>query len=142
MARVELWERTGKGITRLLHQIKRRLYVIVLEKESGEQFPIYFGNNEVPGGMYKIHVIAPYSTKEEKKHQIETSPIIVKDDDEVIYLVRQGFLSEAIMQGPDHSRYTEKDWSPYYEKKKENLQIPFGWDAKNAQDMLQYFNKN
>ena len=130
MAMIELWEKSGKGAVRFVHNLKPRVEVVALEDVRGNIFPIYDGHNEVPAGIYNTMFIRPYAKENEEVISRNHMMVEVEEKDDVIYLVNVGeFLG-------GYYPYKGDAWNKYVDKNGEILQRPVGWSARSAEKML------
>lgn len=131
MSKIELWEKTGKGALKILHNIKRPVEVVALEDAQGNLYPIYEGNNEVPAGIYRIVVIRPYAKEDGEVFYRHTSmPIETLNDDDVVYIVNIGqFLG-------GYYAYKGAAWEKYVNSNGDKLERPVGWISSSAQRMI------
>ena len=136
MPKIELWEKTGKGALKILHNIKRPVEVVALEDAQGSLFPIYEGNNEVPAGIYKIVAIRPYAKVDQDVFCRQEQMLVEAwDDDEVVYIVNVGeFLG-------GYYAYKGDAWEKYAGSNASKLERPVGWIASSAQRVILDANK-
>lgn len=66
MPLIELWEKTGKGAMKYVHDLWTPVEAVALEDVKGNLYPIYEGHNYVPTGMYCLVILRPYPKKDQK----------------------------------------------------------------------------
>lgn len=136
MPMVELWEKTGKGVFRAIHNMRRPVELVALEDAQGNLYPIYEGNNEIPTGIYALVIIRPYETGESEVFNRPASmPIEALNDDDVVHLVNIGEFSGG------YFAYKDAEWEKYANAKGDKLERPVGWNSINAHRMILEANK-
>ena len=128
---VEVWERTGKGAMKFIHNLKKPVEVVAVEDVNGNMYPIYEGNNCIPAGRYCLVILRPYAKEGEKPVDRQSyKQIDVRNEDDVAYVVHE---SEFI---GGYATLTADQWQSYAAKHGEKLARPVGWNARSAESML------
>ena len=136
MPTIELWEQTGKGVIRFVHNLKRPVEIVALEDVNRNLYPIYEGNNEVPAGIYGIVIIRPYAQEDsEVYNRSSIARVEVWNEDDIVHIVNVGtFLGGYIPKSGNV-------WEKYVNANAEKLERPVGWLSRNAQRMILDANK-
>lgn len=134
MPKIELWEKAGKGVFKVLHNAHRPIALVVLENRHGDSYTIFEGNNEVPAGDYEIVIIRPY---EKDQSRVITRRGVYDCE------VRNGSTVHIVDIGDFAGGYMPLDGDSFAWKKMANsdkLERPIGWSASNAMQMIDAFN--
>ena len=130
MPTIELWEKTGKGVFRVLHSIRPPIEVVVLEDARGNQYPIFEGNNEVPVGVYSILIVRPYAKEDSDVLRHTNCTVEVWHDEDEAYIVNIGDFVGGYIP------YMGANWEKYAQARGDQLVRPAGWNPISAQRML------
>lgn len=135
MPTIELWEKTGKGAVKFLHNLRRPQEVVALESADGSLYPIYQEHDEVPPGIYGIVQLRPYANDDNDVFHRAMFSVECLDENEVVNIVNAGDFVGGYIP------YKEKQWNKYVNKNAEKLERPIGWVASIAERMLVDVNK-